>query len=266
MTAPRRITLDPTAPLRSLREGISADLTQQQVADARGIAQGSVSLAESAGAGTSVRTLLTTAEALGYRVRIVAERSGPPVASHPRATQAGHHEATAPTGRPTCSACGHVYDIIRDYDSGKGMSLADLAAKYSLSRSSISRIITRHDARPPLLRRHSTEMRARNEAVLEALKRGDHRTDIAKAFGVHETRIGQIAKAAGIKPPPRKKSLSSRKSIPPRRGPGPLPSKRALYAAILEMIRNGASQAEAARAFGLSRPRISTIVKKYSTL
>ncbi len=47
----------------------------------------------------------------------------------------------------------------------------DLAAKYSLSRSSISRIITRHDARPPLLRRHSTEMRARNEAVLEALKR-----------------------------------------------------------------------------------------------
>lgn len=66
------ITIDPAAPMRSLRE--AAGLSQRAFAEARGVAQPTQSNAETAGDAVSLRVLREAAKAAGLEIEIRVRR------------------------------------------------------------------------------------------------------------------------------------------------------------------------------------------------
>ena len=89
----RAVTLDPAAPVRSLRE--AADLSQRDLAGARGISQHTVLDAERAGARVQIETLAAYVEAAGYVLELRARPA--PQTARGRAASAGGNVGTSAT-------------------------------------------------------------------------------------------------------------------------------------------------------------------------
>ena len=89
----RAVTLDPAAPVRSLRE--AAGLSQRDLAAARGVSQHTVLDAERAGARVQLETLAAYAEAAGYVLTLLATPA--PQTARGRAASAGGNVGTSAT-------------------------------------------------------------------------------------------------------------------------------------------------------------------------
>ena len=131
-----------------------------------------------------------------------------------------------------------------------GLTEAQAAQKFNLKLSTVNTIMGNADgalngakAKPVLANGRPAEMKARDERIVEAARNGEPYDDIAERFGMGRYNVSRIARAGGVVRKERKF-----RTIPAHVRDG-----------VANMVREGATDDEAAAAFGISTASVGKI-------